>query len=67
LMHNEKVQQSVIGESCDVSTAALRDAYHEIANHEGIDLKRTRRGRRNDQDSWRPSFRELLPFGESDD
>jgi len=44
LLVNEKVTQATISETADVSRVAIRNAYQDIADHEGIPL-RTRRGR----------------------
>jgi transcription initiation factor TFIIIB Brf1 subunit/transcription initiation factor TFIIB len=44
LMVNEKVTQATLSESSDVSRVAIRNAYQDIAQHEGISL-RNRRGR----------------------
>lgn len=56
LMVNEPMTQTEIKDSCDVSTVAIRESYHEIAECEDIQLRQTRTGRRNDMDSWRPSW-----------
>jgi len=38
LMHNEKVTQKEVASVTDVATQTIRNAYHEIAEREGIDL-----------------------------
>jgi len=59
MLVNEPMTQTEIKENCDVSTVAIRDSYHEIAEYEGINLRRTGTGKRNDMDSWRPTWDEL--------
>lgn len=59
MLVNEPMTQTEIKENCDVSTVAIRDSYHEIAEYEGIELRQTRKGKRNDMDSWRPTWDEL--------
>lgn len=44
LLVNEKVTQADISETADVSRVAIRNAYQEIAEHEGFALE-DRRGR----------------------
>jgi len=66
MLVNEKVTQTEIASNCDISGAAIRETYQEIAEHEGITMERTRTGRRNRWDQWRPKIREFLRFGGSE-
>lgn len=68
LLCNEAVTQSEIHNSCDVSMVAIREAYQEIAECEGIELTRTRRGQRNRSNSLRPKYKEYFGvFGGSNE
>jgi len=62
MLVNEPMTQTEIKEHCDVSTVAIRESYREIAEYEDIQLRRTRKGKRHDMDSWRPSWDEVKRF-----
>lgn len=50
LLKNRERSQPAVAEASGVSEVAVRDAYFEIAEHEGISTKRTRRQERQSQE-----------------
>jgi len=67
MLLNEPLTQKEIHEACNVSSVAIRDAYPEIAECEGINLRHTRQGRRNGWNSKRVGSSEVIWFGGNDE
>lgn len=67
MLLNEPVTQKEISDPCDVSSVAIRDAYPEIAEYEGINLRHTSQGRRNGWNSKRVESSEVIWFGGNDE
>lgn len=55
-MPRHKLTQTDVADACGVSDVALRDCYQELADYENITLRRTRKGKKNQMDSYRPRW-----------